>query len=200
MATLNGVCVCGTELPLPALRTNPGKRGKGSTALAEQWRGMAWVRALQMPRVIPLHFSACEHCWSSTQTGDGAQDGCVTSRRAGGMQDECFRGCQLGARAGWKSWAEGRGAHQLTPSEGSKPLVPPSSSPGRQDAARSQGSCAEVSSSSDAWQINVLIALALPSVLRSRCACDWCNFLLHLWCSPVQSLTKETAHYWVGLD
>jgi len=153
-----------------------------------QRRGIAQRRALQVSLVSPLHCSPSERCWTSTKPWKrGTRSGWLRGI-PWGWRDEERRLQRTTARCeGWleeQGWGTGalptapRWAFcmtptppQLVPSEGSRPPVPPSSSVGPRDAAGSRSSCTkEVSGSSDAWQINVLIALALVSVFRSRCA------------------------------
>lgn len=103
-------CVRPTELPAAASEKHPDKRGEAARSLttAGQQRGITRPRVLHISFVTPLRLSTCEHCWTSTPR---RESGMVlrTPSKAGEMKNESFRGCQPGARAGWKSRAEGQG-------------------------------------------------------------------------------------------
>lgn len=67
MATLNGVCAeWSCRCRLQKKNQTSEERAARPLTMAGQRKGIAWVRALQISFVISLHFSTCEHRWTST--------------------------------------------------------------------------------------------------------------------------------------
>ena len=85
------------ELLMSASEKKADKRGEGCAAPDDGWAaerhrlGASAADFVCHPSSFQ-HLGALLNLHTATKIGDGAQDSCVTSRKAGGMKNEGFRG------------------------------------------------------------------------------------------------------------